>query len=293
MTAPASPVRHPLQGLLLYMASLLLFACMDTTVKYLATHYNVPLVLAARYIVHLVLMIVILAPRQGTRLVQTRRTGLVLVRAGCLAAGSLFTGLALTRMPVAETTAINFLAPMLVVLAAGPILGERIGVIDWIAALAGFAGVLLIARPGGGLDALGVAYALCTVVMMVAYMLLSRVLVRTEHTTAMLFYTALVGSIVYGVTLPWTLRGDAPSLWEILLFVTVGIYGGLGHFMLTVAFRDAPASLLAPITYVQLVWAGLLGWIVFGHVPNGVAVAGMCVVAASGMLIALKSRLTR
>lgn len=133
-----------------------LFACMDTTTKYLTMHYNVPLVVAIRYIVHCLLMLVLLAPRQGKRLFKTQRTGLVLVRAASLAIASLFLEFALQRMPVAETTALNFLAPMLVVLLAYPVLGERIGLLAWVASIMGFGGVLLIVHPSSDLDSMGI-----------------------------------------------------------------------------------------------------------------------------------------
>jgi len=281
---------HPFRGMLLFVSALFLFACLDTTTKYLATRYNVPLVVAIRYIVHCLLMIVILVPHQGRKLFQTHRKGLVLVRAASLAITSLFIGLALRRMPVAETSAITFLAPMLVVLLARPILGERIGVLGWLAAVTGFLGVLLIARPGSGLDAIGIACALCAVAGLVIYQLLSRVLTSTERTITLLFYSALIGSIGYGIFLPWFWGGEAPTFIVLLLFLSMGITGGLGHFLYTAAYRHATASLLAPISYLQLVWAGLLGWLVFDHVPDHLSILGMAIVAASGVMIAIKSR---
>ena len=274
----------------MFISALFFLACMDATTKYLSMQYNVPLVVAIRYIVNCLLMIIILAPTHGRQLVQTRRTGLVLVRAGCLAVASLFFGLALRRMPVAETTAIVFLAPILVMLIAGTVLHERVGALGWIAAAIGFAGVLLIVRPGSGLDATGVACVLCTVVATIAYHLLSRILVSTESTLALLFYTALVGSICFGASLPWYWVGDAPTWWQVSLFLILGVTAGLGHFLFTAAYRHAPASLLAPINYLQLLWTGLLGWSVFDHVPDGLTILGMGVVAVAGVMAALGSR---
>lgn len=291
--APANdlkPGTHPLRGAMLFVLALLIFACMDTTTKYLTTHYNVPLVMAMRYIVHLLLMLAILAPSQGAKLVATNRTGLVLLRAGSLAITSLFVGLALSRMPVAETTAILFLSPMLVMLLARPLLGERIGIVGWTAAAAGFMGVLMIARPGGGLDTLGIVFALCSVGAGACYQLMSRTLATTEQTMPLLFFTALVGSVCFGASLPWFWEGDAPTPLQAVLFVCMGAAGALGHFLFTAAFRDTEASVLAPMNYLQLVWAGLLGWLVFDHVPDHLSVAGMLVVAASGLMIAFKSR---
>lgn len=287
---PAAGIGNSRRGILLLGTAVFFFACMDTTTKYLAGHYNVPLIMAIRYLVHCLLMVVILAPSRGKQLVQTRRTGLVVVRAACLAVGSLFYGLALQRMPVAETTAIIFLAPLLVVLIARPFLHEQIGLLGWAATLTGFAGVLLIVRPGGGLDLTGVAWVLCAAVATVVYQLLSRILATTEQTIALLFYVALVGAICFGVFLPWYWEGKAPTFEQLLLFLSIGMMGGIGHFFFTAAYRHTAASTLAPIIYLQLFWATLLGWIVFDHVPNRLTVLGMGVVAASGAIIAFKSR---
>lgn len=145
------PEHHPVRGALLCAAALALFACMDATTKYLAATHEVPLIVAVRYLGNLLLMAILLGPTYGRRMVEAQRTGLVAVRGLCLAFASLMIGFALQQMPVAETTAITFLAPILLVVAAGPVLGERPGRIGWAAALTGFAGVLLIVRPGGGL----------------------------------------------------------------------------------------------------------------------------------------------
>ena len=214
----------------------------------------------------------------------------MVVRALCLAAASFLFGSALAYLPVADATAINFLAPILLVAAAGRFLGERVGWVGWLAALLGFAGVLLIARPGRGLDTVGVLFALGAVVANLSYQFLSRLLAATERTVALLFYTALAGSIVYGLALPWFVGERVPSAFEALLLTSLGLYGGLGHFLLTAAFRDAPASLLAPLNYLQLLWAGLLGWLVFGHLPDRLSLLGMAIIVASGVLVAFKTR---
>lgn len=297
IVAPNGPTRppsvHSSRGVLLFMLGVFLFACMDCTTKYLVTRYEVPMVVAIRYIGNLLLMMILLAPSQGNRLVQTRRTGLVLLRGACLAMASLFVALAFKRMPIAEATGILFLSPLVVVLLAGKILGETVGALGWLAALGGFTGILLIAHPGSGMDFTGTVFALCAVAMTTAYQLLSRALASSEQTLPMLFFTALIGSLAFGLFLPWSWGGPAPTTLQCLLFLGTGAMGGMGHFLFTAAHRDAPASLLAPVMYTQLVWAGLFGWIVFGHVPESTAIIGMCVVAACGGMIAVKSHLAR
>jgi drug/metabolite transporter (DMT)-like permease len=289
----AEAPQHPVRGVLLLTLAALLFACMDTTTKVLAEHYEVPVVMAMRYLVHGLLMVVLLAPTQGRRMLQTRRTGLVMVRAGCLVAASLVMGLAFQRLPVAEATAIVFLSPLLVVLVGSRFMNEEVGPVGWVAAAAGFVGVLLIARPGAGLDPFGVTMALAGAGVIAAYQLLSRVLAATEQTLAMLFYSALVGTLAFGLLAPWFWNGRPPSTLQVFLFLSMGVTGGLGHFLFTAAHRHAPASVLAPMMYLQLVWACVLGWLVFGHVPAGLSVVGMIVVAASGAVVAVKSHLSR
>lgn len=284
------PAHHPIRGALLCVMALALFACMDTTTKYLAQSHAVPLIVGVRYLGNLALMVTFLGPTHARQMINTQRTALVWIRAACLASASLLIALALQRMPVAETTAITFLAPILLVAVAGPMLGERVGWVGWAATLAGFAGVLLIARPGSGLVMSGVLFVFGAVFLNLGYQALSRVLAATENTFALLFYTALAGSIVYGLAMPWFIEDRAPTLTEAALFASLGLYGGVGHFMYTAAFRHAPASVLAPLNYLQLLWAGLLGWMVFGHVPDGLTLLGMGIVAASGILVALKTR---
>lgn len=284
---------QPLRGVLLLALATLLFALNDAANKYLVANYEVPLVAAVRYMVHALLMVALVAPTRGREIIETKRTGLVIIRALCLVIATLFFGLALQRMPVAETTAIVYLSPILVVLLARPLLGETIGRVGWVAVVTGFAGVLLIVRPGGGLDPLGVAFVLSNVGVTVAYYLLSRVLARSEKTLALLFYTALTGTICFGIAAPWYLTGGPPTMLQLALFLSLGVSAGLGHYFFTSAHRFAEASLLAPINYLHLLWAGLLGWLVFGHIPAPLTMLGMAIVVAAGVMVALRSALKR
>ena len=284
---------HPLKGVLLVMAAVLVFACMDVVTKHMASRYNVPLVVAFRYIVNLALLILLFGPKLGRALYTTNRTGLVLARAACLAVSSLCAGLALRLMPVAEMTAVVYLAPFGVLLLAGPVLGEKVGWQGWLAAAAGFCGVLLIGRPGGGLDPLGMVFAVICATFTVGYFLLSRILAKTETTQAMLFYVALLGAVFFGLMLPWNWTGPPFEALDIALLASMGAMALLGHYLFTAAYYHAPASLLAPVNYMHLVWAGGLGWLVFDHVPDAVSMAGLALVAAAGSGIALWTHFSR
>lgn len=157
------------------------------------------------------------------------------------------------------------------------------------AAVAGFGGVLLIVRPGGALDLLGVVYVLMAVATSVVYYLLSRVLARTETTLVLLFYTALVGTLCFGAMVPWTLSGPVPDLPTLAMFLSQGVVAGLGHYLFTAAHREATSSLLAPVSYTQLVWVGILSWLIFGHVPDALTLVGMAIVGLAGVAIAIVS----
>jgi len=291
MTSPA-PAAQPWRGMLIFVAALFLFSGMDGATKYMAMRWNAPLVVAIRYVLQTVLILLLVAPAQGRRLFVTRRRGLVLLRAGCLVIASLFMSLALQRMPVAETTAVIFLAPLLVMLLAGPVLGEWIGPVGWVAALGGFGGVLLVARPGSGLDPLGLAFMAITVAATVVYQLLSRVLAPSERQEALLFYASLVGAIGFGALLPFYFFDRAPDGRDLLIFLGMGAVGAFSHFLFSLAYKLTPASQLAPLNYSQLLWAGLLGWLIFGQFPDRISLLGMAVILACGTLAALRSRPT-
>lgn len=284
---------NALKGVLFVAAATLTFAMADVLTKQLTAAYALGLVVAIRYTVNLGLLAVLMGPRQGAGLWRTRRTALVVVRGLCLSAASLTMVLALRRLPVAETVAIVYLAPFAVMLLSGPLLGERVAFWGWVGAVAGFAGVLLILRPGGGLDPLGVTFALINAAFGTAYHLLTRVLTRSETMTAMLFHTALVGCVIFGV---WALTeppGPLPGLRDLALMGVLGALAMGGHLFFTAAYAEAPAGLLAPVNYLHLVWAAILGGLVFHHWPAPLSVVGMVMVIAAGAFTAFQAQRSR
>ena len=280
---------NPLRGVALVVAATFLFAAADTLGKHLAMLYATPLILAARYLVNLVIVGAVMLPRHGAALWRTRRTVLVVLRGLCLALASITMLLALRLMPVAETVAIIYIAPVLVMLASGPVLGDRVSLWGWIGAALGFGGVLLIARPGSGLDPLGVALALANAVLATGYHLLTRILTRTETTMALMFHTALVGTVVF-VTLALALPHDVPpGLRDLALMGALGALATAGHLLFTSAYREAPPSTLAPVNYMHIAFATLLGALVFGQLPDAIGVSGMVLIALAGVIAVLRA----
>lgn len=282
MPRPPSPLR----GVALVVAATFLFALADTLGKHLALLYAAPLILAARYSVNLALVVAVMAPRHGTTLWRTRRTGLVVLRGLCLALASITMLLALRVMPVAETVAIIYITPVLLMLAARPVLGERVSLSGWLGAALGFAGVLLIARPGSGLDPWGVALSLANAVLATGYHLLTRILTRTETTMAMMVHTAAVGAALF-LALTLALGADVlPGAVDAGLMLALGALATVGHLMFTAAYREASAATLAPVNYLHIAFATLLGALVFQQLPDALGFAGMALIAIAGLLAA-------
>jgi drug/metabolite transporter (DMT)-like permease len=284
---------HPLRAVFLLLAALSLFAALDATAKILAARHPVPWLVWGRYAVHLAFMLVVFGPRLGRRLASTGRPLLQILRALMLTGVTAFNIAALTTLPLAETTAILFVAPLLVALLAGPWLGEKVGAFQFATAAVGFAGVLLIVKPGaaaGALDGTGVLFAIAAAACYALYQLMTRQLTPTEDTMTMVFYTALIGTLATTIAMPWFAGMALPGAFDLMLIASLGLYGGCGHYLLTQAFREAPASTLSPLLYAQLVWATLLGALLFGTLPDAGAFVGMLLIAGGGIAIGLRER---
>lgn len=280
-----------LRGSLLMLAAVLCFALLDATAKHLSQKFPVPMLVWARYTFHLLLMLVFLAPSLRWKLVATQRPWLQTVRALMLVCVTGFAMAAFRLLPLAETTALLFITPLLVALLAGPFLRERVTWRHWAASLAGFAGALLIARPGGGAsDLTGVLFVLAAALCYSIYQIQTRQLSPTENTLTMLFYTALVGTITMTLATPLYWSGPWPDGIEAAWIAALGIFGGTGHFLLISAFRHAPAITLSPLLYVQLVWAAALGWLLFGDWPDAISLLGMALIVGSSLSLVLSRR---
>jgi drug/metabolite transporter (DMT)-like permease len=282
--------RHPLRGVLQMLAAVLCFALLDATAKHLSQKFPVPMLVWARYTLHFLLMLLFLAPSMRWKLVATRRPVMQVVRALMLVGVTGFAMAAFRHLPLAETTALLFITPLIVALMAGPFLGEKLRPLHWGASIFGFGGALLIARPDGVLNATGLVLVIAAALCYSIYQIQTRQLSPTENTLTMLFYTALVGTLGMTLAAPLYWGGPLPDWREALMIASLGIYGGTGHFLLISAFRHAPATTLSPLLYVQLIWATLLGWLVFGHWPDGMTLTGMAIIAASSASLALTQR---
>jgi drug/metabolite transporter (DMT)-like permease len=290
-TAAAAPIFEAsrLRGIALVLVTVAIFSCLDTMSKYLSQIYPVPGLVWFRYLVHMLLMLAILGPRLRWRLIRSARPGLQIVRSLLLLLATYFFFNALRVMPLAEAAAISFVSPLLVTLLSVPLLGETIGPRRVAAVSVGFLGMLIILRPGGHLLSSAALLPLGNAFAYSLYQIITRKLSATEDPYATLFYTALVGTAATTLVLPFGFA--MPHGIHILMLLAMGSFGGFGHFLLIRAFRDAPASVLAPFSYSQLVYSTCLGYLVFGDFPDIWTLVGMAVIVASGIYVGYRESL--
>lgn len=279
-----------LRAVLLVLGAQVFFNLLDATAKYLVRDFPVVTVTWARYFFHFLFMAAYVALAAERGLLRTKRPGLQIARALVLLGFSGFLIAALKFLPQAEAVAISFVAPLLILVLAGPLLGEHVGLARWIAVVGGLAGMLVVVRPGSGLAGIGVAFALATLACNAAFQLMTRRLAMTEHPLTTVFLSALIGTAATTLLLPFGLPERWPDPWQAALFVSFGITGSVSHLLLIRAYRLAPASFIAPFIYGHIVMATAVGWLVFGQFPDAVSLVGIAAIVASGAGIALHER---
>lgn len=281
--------RQRLIGIALMCGAVALFAVLDTTAKYLNTQMDAMQITWARYTSALVLTLIVSNPLTHTDLLRTRSPKLQIARSVLLVASSALNFLALRWLQLDEALSIIFTFPFIVAIASGPLLGEWIGWRRWCAIGFGFGGVLLIARPGFGGMHPAALISLAATICYGFYAVITRIVSRVDSNQTSLFYANCIGALVMLPVIPFVWQ--APSNWAIaLLMMATGVLGSLGHFFLIAGHRLAPASVLSPFVYTQLIWVVILGYLVFDHVPTGWTMAGAAMVIASGLYLLHRER---
>lgn len=288
VSTPLSGINQPLRGISLIVLATLLFATHDTLSKYLSGIYPVIMVVWVRYVLHTLLMAGIFMPSAGLRVLRTKRPGLQALRATCLLGTSLLFTSGLMFIPLAEATAVNFLAPLLVTALSVPLLGEHVTRGQWIAVLVGFLGVMVIVHPGGELFTPAVLLPLGSAMCFACYQLLTRLVSAHDSPTTSNFFAGLFNSLLMSTLVPFFWQ--TPQLKHLPLMLALGTCGMVAHLLLTQAFRFAAPAMLAPFGYCQIVFAGLLGFLVFSHAPSLTAQFGIVVICLSGLAAAWQQR---
>ena len=277
-----SPV---LRGILMMVIAVFLFTCMDAVVKWVGQTYPTGQIVFFRNLVAF-LPVSLFVARTG---------GLAVLRTGNLA-GHAFRGVlglaamacffaAYALMPLGDAVAIGMSGPIFMTALSVPLLREQVGLRRWSAVVVGFAGVLLMTRPGAGSLAPGAVLALSGALFYALAMISIRKLSRTEHPTTIVFYFTLFATLGAAISLPFGQWVTPASLLDLGLLVAIGLFGGFAQFAMTHAFRLAPVAIVAPFDYLALVFAMVLGYAIWGDLPDAWILSGAAVVVVSGLYI--------
>jgi drug/metabolite transporter (DMT)-like permease len=262
----------------------LCFAVLDTAAKWLVQSLPVIEVVWLRFVTHVLLMGALLAPTRARALVTVHNARLQGLRALMLASMTGLNFWALQYLQLAETGALQFSVPILIALMSAALLGERLDARRWLAIVAGFAGVLLVIRPGSQAFHPAILLSVLNAVLYAAFNLLTRRMAATETPESMQWLSALGAALVLApfALAAWQWPADALT-WA--LIALTGLMGGLGHLAVARAHRHASAAVLGPFLYQQILYMTLGGWLVFSQVPDAFVVAGALVVVLSGLYL--------
>jgi len=285
----ADSARNRLSGIGLASAAFLLFTMLDGSAKWLVLSMPVFMVVWLRFVTHAVFATALLLPLRGRALVRTRHLKLHVLRSVMFI---LMTGMnfwALQYLQLTVTSSIFFAVPLITALVAARILNEKLDLGRWIAILAGFAGVLLIVRPGSADFHPAMLLAIGNAFLYAVFNLMTRHLAAYDSPETIQYLPAVGAAI--GLTPIALAVWQWPHGWlEWMVACALGIFGGLGHYFLAAAHRYAPASILAPFLYQQVFYMALFGYLVFGDVPDPAVWTGAAVVIASGLYLFARER---
>jgi len=260
-----------------------LFTAMDTMIKWLSAGYPVHELVFTNALFSLVPVGLVSLRRGGIARLRTRRLQLHVLRGLCGLAGGFLAFYAYSRLPLADAYSIIFATPLLITALSVPVLGEQVGWRRWSAVGIGFLGVLIMLQPGATPIGPGSMAALAAACCSAFSILLVRKLSTTESTAAIALYSNLTVVIAMGVLLPFGMT--VPNLPDFLLMGASGLVGGTALLVLIAAYRRAPAALVAPFQYSQMVWAIAIGFVIWRDVPDPAKLLGAAIVAASGLFI--------
>lgn len=283
----ADPGASP-TGIALMVAAVSAFACLDATAKYLARDLPVTEITWARYTFAMVLALAVANPVSRPGMLRTRRPLLQVVRAAILLMTTVFNFFAVRYLRLDQALAIMFATPFVVAALSGPVLGERVGSRRWAAIGVGFAGVLVVIRPGLGTVQPAVMFAVLAMLCYAVFFLTTRILARHDGSDTTLFYSNLLGALIMLPVMPFVWTTPAPGQWGLL--VMAGALGSVGHFMVIAAHRHGQAALLSSFVYSQLIGVTILGFLVFGDVPDVFTLLGAAIVIASGLYMLHRER---
>ena len=282
-----APLDNPLAGILLAISAGVVFAISDATAKYLTPTLPSLEIVWLRWFGFLAIVTPIILFSRGS-ILRSRRPALQIGRSLCLILSSLLFISGLAALPLASATTLNFVSPMIVTALSIPLLGEQVGIRRWAAIAVGLLGVLIVVRPGSGSFDPAAIYPMLSAASWAMAVILTRKLAGIDRPWTAMCYAALVGFAVLSVAvIPVFVM---PSATEIGLAAIVAAAATAGQYLTVLAFQRAPASLLAPFSYVQLIWSTALGYLVFSNLPDGWTWIGAAIIISSGIYTAHRER---
>jgi len=265
------------------IASVFLFSFQNAIGKWLAQSYPIPMLVFFRSAVALLPSYLLVMGAGGVGVLRTNRLGAQFGRAAIWGGSNVASFFAYHLLPLADAVALTFAAPLFLTALSWPILKERVGRERWVAVSVGFVGVLFMARPSGAGSLAGMVYALLCAICNAVGTLTVRGLTRTESTASIVFYTALFMTLGSLPVLPfyWV----TPNLFDLMLFCSIGLIGGVSQYWTTQALYHAPAAAVSPFNYMALLWGSILGFIVWDEVPTVPIVIGAAIVTLTGLYL--------
>ena len=282
--------QHSLKGVLFFIIAIFFISVVDTICKSFTKELHA-IQLVWGYFVGINLVLWIVFFLKGEKLSELRKTNrlqLQVFRPALLVCSisSLFVGL--TYLPIAEATAIGFVAPLFITALSVPILKEKVGIHRWSAVIVGLIGVIIIIRPGSDLWHFASIMPLLGAIFFALFQILTRLLSITENTYTTLFFTGLGGLIWSSIIVPFV--WVSPSQTHIIIFLLTGVLGALAHLCMISAFDRTEASLLAPYNYTKLIWVAILGYLIFDDIPSHNMWIGAAVIVSAGFYIIYRER---
>jgi drug/metabolite transporter (DMT)-like permease len=289
-SAPARADR-PFRGIALILASTVFLGISDTSAKYLSATIPPIEIAWIRFLVFATIMVPAMLPGSPLVALRSGRPGLQVMRGVTLAASSLFFISGLRLLPIAEASATSFVAPLFVTALSIVVLGESVGVRRWLATAVGLVGVLIIVRPGSSAFHPAAFFPIVSALAWACTLVMTRMMSGREHAITIMTYSSIVGVCILSALVPFV--WVTPTWHDVLFGILVGVASTAGQWIVVLAFRYADASVLAPFSYIQLVWVSILGFLIFGELPDIWTTSGAAFIVASGLYTAHRERVRR
>lgn len=281
-----------LRGILLMCAGVSAFPFMNAAVKLLSVHYPSAQITWARFTGHLIVMLIVFMPRYSWKLLWPRRKLVQVVRSLLMLLSNLVYVMAIGKVPLATASAIGFTSPLIVTALSVPLLHESVGWRRWSAVIVGFIGALLVIRPGSGLHDPAVLLLLLSALAYALYQIATRWVGQYDNAATGIVFAALLGSLVMSLAMPFVFV-PLRSWFDGVLFCSLGLLGGIGHYLVIRAFQLGTAAVIATLGYVELIGTTILGYLIFSNFPDLWTWVGAGIIIASGIYIAMRERLRR